>query len=1426
MLNFFNCRLILLAALLWLAVAGICVAQREGERLRESVFLDTDQAAVKKLTALQEYLRAEQWSEAIQLATQILEDHPDKLVPVSPGRYVSLPARCQAMLATMPVEGLQLLRQKVDPRAEQWFQEGVENRDAAPLRRILRHAFLSSYGDDAAAQLAEMAFERGALGEARSCWELVLPLPAEVRAGEPFPVLTYPDTDLDRAEVKAKLALCSLLQNNSDRFERELAALSQQHARATGHLAGREGRFAAILQTLANEFRNGHSLKRPADQQTFAGNPARNLNQRDVIDDIGAVQWIIPVKPAELPRMPRRLRFAQQTALSHFPLAVGELLFSNDETTISAYNLTTGKPAWSEGDSGDAVIYRSLPAFGRGVKNRMKQAGIPRYTLTADQGRLYARMGSPVTGRSPDNPLARSESHLVCLDIATGQGKLLWTVNAGDLPLSNGNWEFEGTPAVADGSLYVALRNSTPQPQAFVACLDAENGRLLWKRRVCTFLPAQEVNVEEVSHQLLTLADGRLFYSTNQGAIAALDARDGSLAWVVTYEPNKQNHWTSRLKSGLVPCVYHEGTLIAAPSDLKLVASQDVRGELHWRSPAEGTVIALDAKTGVRKWSRRLQGGIRHILGVEGQQVIVSGDILWSLDLDSGQIKWRSGQNDVVAHGYGRGLIGKGLVFWPKKEAIEVFEIATGRPHAELKLQPWRAESGPVLTGGNLLMAGGLLIVSQADALVAYSQWGRVRKQLQEQLSVAPGDAQLHLRLALLEEAAQQWESALDEFQAAVKCAEPKQLYQGRPLSEFAAAKQAELLLMLAESSLKEDHVSQARTYLRRASKLPVAPALRQRILSRLAAASLAAERGQDAVAALQDIIADAELSRLWIEDDNGSGKTARRLAVAKLNELILQFGQSIYQSVEEQAAEEIASHAAADDPASLVELLQKFPHAQASQAAWLSVAEEYETAGDDASAINAYLCIIDSRDPEIRKTALLRLARIYERGGDWRLSQQRLTELADEFPDAVIESSSESKSVAEYVSEQLQRDEYRRQAALSQSGSAVLPLRRQWQLLLSGRSKLLIPHGMASAIEKQAVVTLDEQLRCVNSLNGRIRWQEPAADDYQWAAYAGTNLLLWGPQALESRDVQTGKRVWRLENFHRSPNAGPGISSPRLIDSGSEMSLFIRDPNELTCIDLHGGTIRWRFRPAHGTLQRQWLLTTKQVVLQVLDPDWIVILDCSDGTVESRRLGPDTEWAALLKAGDGDFLSLTTGPDSLLVRRGPDAAFLWRYRRAISQTNAPPVIRRNRHIVLLIEDGDTLVGIDAATGAGIWSASLGRSLIRDAASQIVLDDRAVYAANDGILRAYSASNGKLLWETYLGDEETPRVVEKQGPYLAVYPRHHLGPESFHVLYCDPETGEFVQKLRLAGHGLIRIHGMAGVALINADDRLHALAGM
>jgi outer membrane protein assembly factor BamB len=723
-----------------LAINSPAHAQRESTpQAAPPVLLDADPAAAKMLGAVRDYLTAKNWPDAVDLLRQIAEHHGEHLVAIEPGRFVNVQTCVDMFLSSLPPEGLALYRAKIDPQARRWFEMAQRLRDEEGLERVIRKAFLSSYGDDALLLLGELAWEQGALARARGYWEKLLPLAAPSEPGELPVVLKYPDSPLDRAQIEARLVLCSLIQGRQSRAEREYESFAQTYPQATGKFAGRSGNLATILNALvAIAKAAAPATVASADPATFAGNLDRNFVLPRSLD-VGGELWSVRLKEMRVERTMRLddfqvERFERGPAvlpfkvLSYYPAAWNRIAFCCDDTDVYAYDLSGargGQPAW---EGNDASIYHLPAEFTQNMPGARSRAGLPRFSVTITGNRLYARLG-PMAAVSGRNRILNSTGNfLVCLDLAR-QGDLVWIIKADELEADGahaegGHWSFDGAPAAADGKVYVTLRRSDPQLQLNVACFDAATAKLLWNRKVCGGAEALAGEIDEIRHQLLTLAGERLFYCTNLGSIASLNARDGVINWIATYprfEEETVVAFNKRQQYGPNPCLFHDGLVLAAPSD----------GD---------RLLAYDAETGILKWSRELSGRPQQLLGVAGSRLVAAGDFLWGIDIDTGRVAWCDGRSDPEAATSGRGLLAGDLVYWPRREEIRLVEISTGKAVRQIDMGQQHGLYG----GGNLAIAGGLLLVAKSDRLVAFGEFGVRKKSAPNDLASRNQDRDRH----------------------------------------------------------------------------------------------------------------------------------------------------------------------------------------------------------------------------------------------------------------------------------------------------------------------------------------------------------------------------------------------------------------------------------------------------------------------------------------------------------------------------------------------------------------------------------------------------------------------------------------------------------------------------------------------------------
>jgi outer membrane protein assembly factor BamB len=606
-----------------------------------------------------------------------------------------------------------LYRSQVDPVARTWYEQGITRRDAAFLLRVVEQALASSWGDDALYALGEMALEDGDCAAARAYWERIIPV--EPPPGVPDTWLSVPDTELDLASVRARLVLASILEGSARRAEKELTQLQELHPDAQGKFGGSTVDFSEALATLLAESSSWPQRAPADDWPTFAGSPRRNTVAAEPADPSGVV-WRVPLpETARLNVGPAATAVVGENAerpLSCHPIVLGDLVLINNHREILALNVRNGKPVWGQGI---AEIYRDRydeEAYGLGVLQR-PNLGLPRYTMTACDGRLYARMGPPMTSRPNDRSVRGNMGHLVCLDLEA-EGRLVWRIEPEEDRLA-----FDGAPVTDGMNVYVAMRRSDIQPQVHVACFDASTGRQRWRQFVCSAETPARGMLFETTHNLLTLDRDTLYLNTNLGAVAALSAGDGILKWITLY-PRSRKGSLSRpdphRSRDLTPCLYDRGVLLVAPAD----------------SPR---IVALDAVTGQILWHTGPEvEDVVHLLGVAGDHLIASGYRLYWIGLgpeDAGRVK-RVVPDSHEKLGYGRGILAGDCVYWPTRETIYVLDQRTGRQKKEIPLAPRGVRSG------NLVIGGGKLLIAGTDELVALGAQRELPEDNRERLARRP----------------------------------------------------------------------------------------------------------------------------------------------------------------------------------------------------------------------------------------------------------------------------------------------------------------------------------------------------------------------------------------------------------------------------------------------------------------------------------------------------------------------------------------------------------------------------------------------------------------------------------------------------------------------------------------------------------------
>ncbi|MGB6042941.1 MAG: hypothetical protein WBF93_07255, partial [Pirellulales bacterium] len=152
-------------------------------QLTDSDIKDLPNEAATHLARVEQLVANQNWDEAVETLRGVGENYGNRLIESgdppdrSDGRlFTNVRDYCQRQFVQLPEEIRRLYRERVDAVADQWYQQGVETRDAELLQRIVTDMFCSSRGDDALMTLGDIELEKGHVNSARWCWERISPL--------------------------------------------------------------------------------------------------------------------------------------------------------------------------------------------------------------------------------------------------------------------------------------------------------------------------------------------------------------------------------------------------------------------------------------------------------------------------------------------------------------------------------------------------------------------------------------------------------------------------------------------------------------------------------------------------------------------------------------------------------------------------------------------------------------------------------------------------------------------------------------------------------------------------------------------------------------------------------------------------------------------------------------------------------------------------------------------------------------------------------------------------------------------------------------------------------------------------------------------------------------------------------------------------
>lgn len=951
-----------------------------GKDSTEGVYVRDSALALEKFALAQKMERLKEWNKSADLYQEILEKYADRVVPSQIDKdnkiyqYTSVTKGVQQQLARWPQEGRDTYRARYEAAAALAVESAGRN-DLVTLNQVFSKYFITDAARGAGLRLIELDTERGEFLAAAEKGDRLLE--------------GHPSLDAERAAVLFRTALAYHLAGDARRAAERLDRLKRDHPGDLGVVRGEEVVLADALDA---------ELKSPVETAgggagdsypMFGGDPSRGRVSAAQVSP-GAPLFDVPLARPVWDRVPLQHRQSMEQALAMserdgLTLGVmpavdrGELYFQDGRRVYALSLASGGLPlaGWRQTWSGDRNGQYVLPGTWGSARNYQ-------HSITLTDTAALAVMGQPDRRAMEIGLQLQGETKLVSLDRATGKENWVVAPSALQLPREAEGvrqLQFMGSPLVLGDAVLVPGRSSKPGQQfedCWVVCFDLASGKYRWSSYIASSSAAGAMwglqgpvagGSDNATH--LAYADGRVYVMTNLGALAALDAYNGTILWLNIYprnlpqnmDPNMgMGQWgmaqvqqASRKPWTFNPVIVQQGKLFVLPADGKFL-------------------MVYDAANGVELKRIRLNhlAECDTLLGVWGDRLIVTGsDRIVCLNwpkydaerFNDDMLFWRAGGLRFPIRG--RGFVTQDSVFIPAGDRLFRYDMKLGKavetyPPYDTGRTWEKGSEGP----GNVVATGDYVVIAGDQRVNIYTDLAAARKRLDGEVAAAPADPQPRLRYAGLLFAAGDSAAALVKLDEAIgllggltsmaRGPNRDQVFSdsltfaeklGAPVATGAAN---------ARASVSADNRARVVELYARAAAAADAPA--QQVRYRLSRAKLG-ETERDAATAVklyQEILSDPRYRAESLTDNTtGAPTQAAAFAERAISNLVRQAGAAVYAPYQQAAAAALTEARKTNDPAKFLAAAQVYPNASVAPEAMLAAADAYEAAGDAKSAVN-----------------------------------------------------------------------------------------------------------------------------------------------------------------------------------------------------------------------------------------------------------------------------------------------------------------------------------------------------------------------------------------------------------------------------------------------------------------------------------------
>ncbi len=1039
--------------------------------------------------------REGKWAAALEIYAEA-ERHPNHVVPAEgplqgATRFLGAQEFFTRRLATWPEEGRAAYRASVDPVAAEAFQRAREARDPAALAAVAARWPWSSWADDALALLGSLHLEAGRPGPAAEALERALEIPGG---------------DAPRALLIARLgAAWSAL----GRRERLVPLILRAEKEFAGAKILHGGRELGLDQVLRELHRDAAPPPPPAAESTSwelaQGAPSGNRLAGAV--EPGPRAWSAnlpgtPFDPEDDPWNQGRGIVPTAPYLPIVPAVSEGLVFAHSDYAAWAWNLyaSSADPLWTHrlepppGDLKfeDRILHSTSVLEGRVFVN-----------LVTALGRSEVQMNHiPVKFPFPKRAL-------VALDAYTG--RVLWRIGglAGAERFEDG-LSFSAAPTPSGGLLYVgavAQKHPTDPFEHHVLCLEPSTGRILWSTFVAS--GGTEINLfgnstrESVSGPVAVDGDS-VFACTHHGVVAALDRATGRVAWLYKY-PQLPVNPTRRIDIRRNPLEWNLGAPVVAG------------GAVHVAPADSRLLLALDARTGARRWDRP-RGDHRFLLGADGATLLLAGEGLEWIDV-AGQGRLRGRFDPSNGRGAGRPAAAVDGVWFPTTQGLYKTSWPDASGAVKSTFLPWNDMR---VEGANVVVAEGAVVAASGESLEARFHRKELEKSIEDELAASPSDPRVLHRASLRLLQAGQEARASELLERVIRLTSGSARPDDERLGRAARKRLVAVSMESGRTALAAGNAAAATKHFERARAAAPDPATAVEAAAGLGEAALARRDFAAAIGAFQALLRD-----------HGGDPAIFDLARGRLGAILEAGGRDAYAPSERDAAARLEAVRRAPSAAALLEIFRLWPNSSAAETAVLEAASVASAAGrpdEAADALRLFLREFPGSPRTLDAQAALALA--FEKRGLLGSAAAVLRRLARAPADRDLSLEGRVVKARAFAEERLARDEYRRAAGSVLPAKLTVPLTRRSTYTEKehpGGASVLRPEGSPPSKGANLVLlNLGAAVKAVDPATGLEAWRHVTESPVRAAYWHEDALLLCADSFVVRLDPATGAAAWR----------------------------------------------------------------------------------------------------------------------------------------------------------------------------------------------------------------------------------------------------------------------------------------------------------